>query len=79
MIVRIFAPSVLAKPLNNAQMCEAFLFIYVHSQNTQMERFLRSNIILECIFRYWYHILHRKDGVFISKYSINNGKTASTK
>ena len=38
MIVRIFAASVLAKPLNNAQMCEAFLFIYVHSQNTLMER-----------------------------------------
>ena len=50
MIVRIFAPSVLAKPLNDAQMCEAFLFIYVHSQNTLMERFLRSNIILEYIF-----------------------------
>ena len=28
MIVRIFAPSVLAKPLNNAQMCEAFLFLW---------------------------------------------------
>ena len=38
MIVRIFAASVLAKPLNNAQMCEAFLFIYVYSQNTLMER-----------------------------------------
>ena len=30
MIVRIFAPSVLAKPLNNAQMCEAFLFLWVY-------------------------------------------------
>ena len=29
MIVRIFAPSVLAKPLNNAQMCETFLFIHI--------------------------------------------------
>lgn len=30
MIVRIFAPSVLAKPLNNAQMCEAF-FVFMET------------------------------------------------
>ena len=38
MIIRIFAPSVPAKPLNDAQMCGSFLYIYVHSQNTLMER-----------------------------------------
>ena len=38
MIIRIFAMSVPTKPLNDAQMCGAFLFIYVHSQNTLMER-----------------------------------------
>ena len=38
MIIRIFAPSVPTKPLNDAQMRGAFLFIYVHSQNTLMER-----------------------------------------
>ena len=41
--------------------------------------FLRSNIILEYYFWYWYHILHRKNSVFISKYSINNRKTAFIK
>ena len=30
MIIRIFAASVLAKPLNDAQMCEAFLFLWVY-------------------------------------------------
>ena len=30
MIIRIFAASVLAKPLNDAQMCEAF-FVYSKS------------------------------------------------
>ena len=50
MIIRNFAAREPAKPLNDAQMCGSFLFIYVHSQNTLMERFLRSNIILECIF-----------------------------
>ena len=49
-IIRIFAAREPAKPLNDAQMCEAFLFICVYSQNTLMERFLRSNIILEYIF-----------------------------
>ena len=34
MIIRIFAPSVPTKPLNDAQMRGAFLFIYVHYQNT---------------------------------------------
>ena len=38
MIIRIFAPSVPTKPLNDAQMRGAFLFIYVHYQNTLMER-----------------------------------------
>ena len=38
MIIRIFAMSVPTKPLNDAQMRGAFLFIYVHSQNTLMER-----------------------------------------
>ena len=37
-ITRIFAPSVPTKPLNDAQMRGAFLYIYVHSQNTLMER-----------------------------------------
>ena len=50
MIVRIFAARDPAKPLNDAQMCGSFLFIYVHSQNTLMERFLRSNIILGYFF-----------------------------
>lgn len=34
MIICIFAPSVPTKPLNDAQMRGAFLFIYVHYQNT---------------------------------------------
>ena len=38
MIICIFASSVPTKPLNDAQMRGAFLFIYVHSQNTLMER-----------------------------------------
>jgi len=38
MIICIFAPSVPTKPLNDAQMRGAFLFIYVHYQNTLMER-----------------------------------------
>ena len=38
MIIRIFAPSVPTKPLNDAQMRGAFLYIYVYSQNTLMER-----------------------------------------
>ena len=38
MIIRIFASSVPTKPLNDAQMRGAFLYIYVHSQNTLMER-----------------------------------------
>ena len=37
-IIRIFATSVPTKPLNDAQMRGAFLYIYVHSQNTLMER-----------------------------------------
>lgn len=39
MIIRIFVPSVPTKPLNDAQMRGAFLYIYVHSQNTLMESF----------------------------------------
>ncbi len=38
MIIRIFAASVPTKPLNDAQMRGAFLYIYVYSQNTLMER-----------------------------------------
>ena len=38
MIIRIFASSVPTKPLNDTQMRGAFLYIYVHSQNTLMER-----------------------------------------
>ena len=37
-IIRIFAVSVPTKPLNDAQMRGAFLYIYVYSQNTLMER-----------------------------------------
>ena len=36
MIVRIFASSVLAKPLNNAQMCEAFLFLWVYGNKNSV-------------------------------------------
>ena len=38
MIIRIFAAREPAKPLNDAQMRGVFLYIYVHSQNTPMER-----------------------------------------
>ncbi|EGN57283.1 Abi family protein [Hallella multisaccharivorax DSM 17128] len=38
MIIRIFAASVPTKPLNDAQMRGTFLYIYIHSQNTLMER-----------------------------------------
>ena len=38
MIIRILAPSVSTKPLNDAQMRGAFLYIYVYFQNTLMER-----------------------------------------
>ena len=38
MIIRIIALSVPTKPLNDAQMRGAFLYIYVYSQNTPMER-----------------------------------------
>ena len=38
MIICIFATSVPTKPLNDAQMRGAFLYIYVYSQNTLMER-----------------------------------------
>ena len=38
MIIRLFASSVPTKPLNDAQMRGAFLYIYVYSQNTLMER-----------------------------------------
>ena len=36
MIVRTFAPSVLAKPLNNAQMCGSFLFICVYGNKNSV-------------------------------------------
>ena len=38
MIVRIFAASVPAKPLNDAQMCGDFLCIYAFSLHTPRER-----------------------------------------
>ena len=38
MIIRIFAASVPTKPLNDAQMRGAFLYVYVYFQNTLMER-----------------------------------------
>ena len=41
--------------------------------------FLRSNIILEYYFWYWYHILHRKNNGFIPKSSTINEKTAFIK
>ena len=37
-IIRIFAAREPAKPLNDAQMCGSFLYIYFSSQNTLMER-----------------------------------------
>ena len=42
MIIRIFTAREPAKPLNDAQMCGSFLYIYVHSQNTLMERLPHS-------------------------------------
>ena len=44
MIVRIFAASVPTKPLNDAQMRGAFLYVYVSSQNTLMERYISPAI-----------------------------------
>ena len=35
--------------------------------------------LLEYYFWYWYHILHCKDSVFISKHGITNEKTAFKK
>ena len=43
-IVCIFAAREPAKPLNDAQMCGSFLYIYVSSQNTLMERYLSPAI-----------------------------------
>ena len=43
-IIRIFAASVPTKPLNDAQMRGAFLYVYVYSQNTLMERYLSPAI-----------------------------------
>ena len=42
--IRIFAAREPAKPLNDAQMCGSFLYIYVSSQNTLMERYLSPAI-----------------------------------
>ena len=44
MIIRIFATREPAKPLNDAQMCGSFLYIYVSSQNTLMERYISPAI-----------------------------------
>lgn len=35
-MIRIFAASVLAKPLNDAQMCEAFLFLWVYGNKNSV-------------------------------------------
>lgn len=43
-IIRIFAAREPAKPLNDAQMCGSFLYIYVFSQNTLMERYISPAI-----------------------------------
>ena len=43
-IVCIFAAREPAKPLNDAQMRGAFLYVYVSSQNTLMERYLSPAI-----------------------------------
>ena len=43
-IVCIFAAREPAKPLNDAQMCGSFLYIYVSSQNTLMERYISPAI-----------------------------------
>ena len=42
--IRIFAAREPAKPLNDAQMCGSFLYIYVSSQNTLMERCISQAI-----------------------------------
>ena len=44
MIIRIFAAREPAKPLNDAQMCGSFLYIYFSSQKTLMERYLSPAI-----------------------------------
>ena len=44
MNIRTFAAREPAKPLNDAQMCGSFLYIYVSSQNTLMERYLSPAI-----------------------------------
>ena len=44
MIIRNFAAREPAKPLNDAQMCGSFLYIYVSSQNTLMERYISPAI-----------------------------------
>lgn len=43
-IVCIFAAREPTKPLNDAQMCGSFLYIYVSSQNTLMERYISPAI-----------------------------------
>ena len=43
-IIRIFAAREPAKPLNDAQMRGAFLYVYVSSQNTLMERYISPAI-----------------------------------
>ena len=47
MIIRIFAAREPAKPLNDAQMCGSFLYIYFSSQKTLMERYLSPAIETE--------------------------------
>ena len=42
--IRIFAAREPAKPLNDAQMCGSFLYIYVSSQNMLMERYISPAI-----------------------------------
>ena len=43
-IICIFTAAESAKPLNDAQMCGSFLYIYFSSQKTLMERYLSPAI-----------------------------------
>ena len=43
-IICVFAVSVPTKPLNDAQMRGAFLYVYFSSQNTLMERYISPAI-----------------------------------
>ena len=53
MIIRIFAASVLAKPLNNAQIVRGVFFVYTHLNMANLipftKRFESSEISLICL------------------------------